>query len=60
MSVKSILKKFWLILCKPFEALKEEYKSKLEHSCPIHFTQKEYREFCKISKENEEFEKGEI
>ena len=60
MSVKSILKNFWLILCKPFNALKEEYKSKLAHSCSIHLTQKEYRKFCKISKNNEKFYKGEI
>lgn len=62
MSVKSILKNFWLILCKPFEALKEEYESKLAHLYPIHFTitQKEYGEFCKISQKNEKCDKGEI
>lgn len=60
MSTKNTLKSFILILFKPFKALKKEYNSKLANSQPVLFTQKEYKKFCKIEKENQKFNKGEI
>lgn len=60
MNTKNTLKNFILILCKPFKALKEEYQSKIAISHPVYFTEEEYKKFCKIAKENEKFDKGEI
>lgn len=60
MTTKNTLRSFILVLCKPFKALKEEYDSKLAISHQLHFTQKEYEQFCKIAKGNEKFDKGEI
>ena len=48
------------MLCNLFKAVKENYKSKLANSQPIHFTQEEYEAYVKISEQNEKFDKGEI